>query len=71
MEKTILYMEDKPHAVSLSSDNQKENYDAEKGDATSASHDLSTQEVPKRGLAKFIPKWKIFAQIFIWLLFTG
>ena len=71
MEKTVLYIDDKPGLASLSSDSPKDNHDAEKGDATSASHDLSTHEVPKRGLAKLFPKWKILAQIFIWLLFTA
>lgn len=70
-EKTVLYVDDKTGRTSISSDIPKENHDAEKGDAVSASRDLSTHEVPENGLARFTPKWKVFAQIFIWLLFTG
>jgi S-adenosylmethionine:diacylglycerol 3-amino-3-carboxypropyl transferase len=70
-EKTILYANDKT-ASSLGSEILKENHDTEKGEATTASHDLgSTEEIPKGRLGRLLSHWKVFTQIFIWLLFTG
>jgi CNT family concentrative nucleoside transporter len=50
----------------------KEEASVEKGDLTSSSRESDAPEPGStRRFVKYFSKWKIFLQIFIWLLFTG
>lgn len=64
--------EDKTNSSEVKSVIVKEDAGVEKGELTSSSRD---SEAPVAGstkrLSRYLSKWKIFTQIFIWLLFTG
>ena len=50
----------------------KKDPDAEKGDLASSSQDNDVPQARSQGRAsRYLSKWKIFAQVFVWLLFTG
>ena len=50
----------------------KKEPDAEKGDLASSSQDNDVPQAGSKGrMSRYLSKWKIIAQIFVWLLFTG
>ena len=68
----LSFTDDKNNPTDMKSAFIEEDADAERGDLTSSSQDTGVAHTgSKRSISRYFSKWKIFAQVFVWLLFTG
>ncbi len=66
------YNHDKANSTNVEYAFVNKDPDAEKGGLASSSQENDVPQAgSKRRISRYFTKWKVFAQIFIWLFFTG